>query len=104
MVPASPMTRSVCCLALALSVAACVPPKATVVEEPPAPAPRKPANVPSGPAAPEVEPRVTQESGMRVPTRLIERLPDRRDMTPTADPKPGGAIAIPPTADKRDNR
>lgn len=96
------MTRFVCCLALALSVAACVPPKATVVEE--TPARRKPTNTPAGPAVPEVQPpRVPQESGMRVPTGLIERLPDRRDMTPTADPKPGGAIAIPPTADKRDN-
>jgi hypothetical protein len=39
---------------------------------------------------------------MRVPRNLLN-LPEQRDLRPTAEVKPpGGAVAIPPTADKRD--
>lgn len=97
------MTKPVCCLLFALSVAACVPPKATIVEEAPAvnqrKEGRKPAPTPTqeGPA-----PLVIQESGMRIPEDRLLKLPDKKDMTATAPAAPGGGvIATPPTADKR---
>jgi hypothetical protein len=102
------MTKPVCCLALALCVAACGPRKAVLVETAaPVPSgPRKPAAKPApGPAPVELETGAVPplNHGMRRPN-LAEKLPDQRDMTATAPPAPGGGvIATPPTADKRDN-
>jgi hypothetical protein len=101
------MTKPVCCLLLALGLAACAPKKAVVIDEPVAPttgAPNKPANrtdsIPTE-AQQQPVPLVNQQSGMRTPN-LTGRLPDRRDMTATAPAAPGGGvIATPPTADKR---
>ncbi|HEY1121471.1 MAG TPA: hypothetical protein VGE67_07705 [Haloferula sp.] len=100
------MTKPVCCLLLALGLAACQPKKATVVEEPTQPTNRKPANrTNSQPSEPQESPPrlVNQESGMRAPD-LTNKLPDSRDMKSTAPVGPGGGtgtIATPPTADKR---
>ncbi|RYD48583.1 MAG: hypothetical protein EOP83_26320 [Verrucomicrobiaceae bacterium] len=101
------MTKPVCCLLLALGLTACEPKKATIVEEPSQPTgTRKPANrTNSGPSGPqESTPRlVNQESGMISPD-LTKRLPDTKDMKPTAPVGPGGGggtLATPPTADKR---
>jgi hypothetical protein len=84
-----------------LLLAACVAPKAVVVEEAPAAKPKvagtRPAE-PAGDAAPAVAPpRTVQQGGMRVPD-LAEKLPERKDMTPTAAPAGGGptVIATPP--------
>ena len=90
------MTRSLCCLVLTCLVTACVPPKATELVEVPA-APRKPEKPASESAgdSPAGNRRVNPE-GMVMPP-LENRLPDQRDMTPTAAPTAnGGVIATPP--------
>lgn len=101
------MTKPVCCLFLALGLAACAPKKAVVVDEPAAPttAARNKPGTGANPTPAETQERpatlVNQDSGMRTPN-LTERLPDRKDMTATAPDAPGGGvIATPPTADKR---
>jgi hypothetical protein len=100
------MTKPVCCLVLALGLAACAPKKAIVLDEPvPATGTRTPANRTHPSPAENQEPPtplVNQQSGMRSPD-LTNRLPDKRDMTATAPVGPGGGgvIATPPTADKR---
>jgi hypothetical protein len=96
------MIRPLLCLLPTLFAASCVAPKAVVVEETPAlkpkPAQSKPA-APADEATPDTPmPRTVQQSGMRVPD-LAERLPERKDMTPTAAPTNGGGptvIATPP--------
>jgi hypothetical protein len=95
------MPRHLCCLALTLLAVSCVPPKATLVEEAPAVPPKATPN--AEPAAPESggapPPALVRQSGMRVPD-LVGKLPDKKDMTPTAAPAPtsGGpsVIATPP--------
>jgi hypothetical protein len=100
------MTKPVCCLVLALGLAACAPKKATLVDDPSPPTgTRKPATRTSpDPSESRESPTrvVNQESGMRTPV-LENRLPDKRDLTATAPGAPGGGgtIATPPTADKR---
>jgi hypothetical protein len=103
------MTKPVCCLLLALGLAACAPKKAVEVPEAQAPTGTrsKPANRtspgPVGPQEPQAPTLVNQQSGIRVPD-LTQKLPDRKEMAPTAPVAPGGgggAIATPPTADKR---
>jgi hypothetical protein len=98
------MTKSVCCLILALGVVACAPRKAVIVEEPPAGPTRRQATKPTtGPApAEDTAPQPAgQGSGMRIPDPT-RRLPDQRDMTATATPAAGGGVtATPPTAEKR---
>lgn len=100
-----PMTRSVCCLALTCLFAACAPEKALLVEETPVTPPKKE----SKPAAGETEepadvPRVVnQQSGMMLPD--VVKLPEQRDMVPTANPANpaggrGAVTATPPTGDK----
>lgn len=102
------MPRHLCCLALTLLAVSCVPPKATLVEEAPVVQPK--AGPSAEPAAPESAdappPAVVRQSGMRVPD-LVGKLPDKKDMTPTAAPAPtsGGPSVIatppaPPTAPK----
>ncbi|MCW1922007.1 hypothetical protein OKA05_05550 [Luteolibacter arcticus] len=103
------MTKPVCCLFLALGFAACAPKKAILVESdtPATTGTRgKPANKPTGSQVPkegDSAPLVIQEGGMRLPTDRLLRLPDKKDLTPTAPVGPGGGgvIATPPTADKR---
>lgn len=104
------MTKPVCCLLLALGLAACAPKKAVVVDEPQPPTGtrNKPANRtspgPVGPQEAQAPPLVNQQSGMRINTDRLLQLPDRKDMTPTAPVAPaggGGVTATPPTADKR---
>jgi hypothetical protein len=104
------MTKPVCCLFLALGLAACAPKKAVVVEEPQPPTGTrgKPANRtspgPVGPQEPQAPPLVNQQSGMRINEDSLLKLPNNRDMTPTAPvaPSGGGVTATPPTADKRE--
>ncbi len=92
------MTRNVCYLALTCLFAACVPPKAVVVEETPLTKPKqtKPQSRPTGDeSAPQL---VVKDSAMLLPD-VTQKLPDRKDMTPTAVPPTGGsptAIATPP--------
>ena len=97
------MVKPVCCLVLVLCAAACAPPKAVLVEEAAAaPQPvQKPAAAPADPDP--ASPRTVQDSGMRIPEdQLINKLPDRRDMTATAPDAPGGGVtASPPAPDKR---
>lgn len=99
------MIRPLFCLLPILFAASCAAPKAVVVEETPAgkpkPAPARPTGPAedSKPAAPL--PLAVQQGGMRVPD-LTERLPDRKDMTPTAAPTTGGGptvIATPPSGE-----
>ena len=101
------MTKPVCCLLLALGLAACKAPKATVVEneKPPVTGTRKQAARTTPTSGETEESRnqlVNRESGMIMPS-LENKLPDKRDMTATTPVGPGGGgtVATPPTADKR---
>lgn len=81
-----------------LLFAACAAPQAVVVEEAPSAKPKPAAARPAEAAGEAVpSPRTVPQSGMRVPD-LAERLPERKDMTPTAAPAGGGptVIATPP--------
>ena len=91
------MTRSLICLILTGLVSACAP-KATEVVEAPATAPKeKPRQTGAANRELPTEPRVVNPDGMVVPD-IVNRLPDRRDMTPTAPPATtgGGVIVSPP--------
>jgi hypothetical protein len=99
------MIRPLLCLLPILFAASCADPKAVVVEETPASKPKPAQAKPTGPegeATPDTPmPRTVQQSGMRVPD-LTERLPERKDMTPTAAPTTGGGptvIATPPSGE-----
>ena len=104
----APMTKPVCCLLIALGLAACKAPKAIDLgDAAPATGTRsKPANrTNSEPSeSQESPPRlVNQDSGMRAPN-LADKLPDSRDMKSAAPVGPGGGtgtIATPPTAGNR---
>jgi hypothetical protein len=77
--------RLTCTLALTCLLAACVPPpKAVEVPEDPAAKPRtnKPAPVQEDSPPPL---RIVQTGGMKTPD-LAEKLPDSKDMRPTAEP------------------
>lgn len=94
------MTRPIGTLVLSCLLAACAPKATEVVEEPATPPKRnqKPAAT-AGETPPEV-PRVVNPEGMVIPD-LTGKLPDRKDMTPTAPPPTGGAvIATPPGPQK----
>lgn len=93
------MIRSFFSLVPVLLLAACAVPPSEVVEETPS---AKPETAAVRPAEPEGEaaplPGGVPQGGMRVPN-LAERLPERKDMTPTAAPAGGGptVIATPPS-------
>jgi hypothetical protein len=97
------MTRNLCCLVLTCLVTACAPKKAVEVVEAAVTPPKrnnntsKPAVANTDTPQPEM-PRVVNQEGMVVPDNIVNRLPDRNDMTPTAPPAPtgGGVIATPP--------
>lgn len=93
------MTRNVCCLALTCLLAACAPQKATVVEDTTLTKPQQNKPQPRDSGTSDASPQlVVQESGMKLPP-LTDRLPERKDMVPTAVPPTGGgptAIATPP--------
>lgn len=99
------MIRPLLCLLPLFFAASCAAPKAVVVEESPT---TKPKPAPARPEAPaedakpaDPRPLAVQQGGMRVPD-LTERLPDRKDMTPTAAPTSGGGptvIATPPSGE-----
>jgi hypothetical protein len=98
------MTRNLCCLVLICLVTACAPKKAVEVVEAPVTAPKrtsKPAVANTGAPQPDM-PRVVNPEGMVIPDNIVNRLPDRNDMTPTAPPAPtgGGVIATPPAPRK----
>jgi hypothetical protein len=102
-VPPVPMTRNLCCLVLTCLVTACAPKGVEVPEAAVTPPKRnnnKPA-VATTDAPPPDMPRVVNPDGMVVPD-IVNRLPDRNDMTPTAPPVPtgGGVIATPPAPRK----
>lgn len=98
------MTRNLCCLVLTCLVTACVQ-KAVEVPEaavtPPKRNSNKPAVTTTDAPSPEM-PRVVNPDGMVVPDNIVNRLPDRNDMTPTAPPATagGGVIATPPAPRK----
>ena len=94
------MIRFICCLATTVLAAACVPPKAVFVEA--APVLKVKNNKPGGPSQPQETlppmPLVVQQNGMRVPD-MTSRLPDKKDLTATTQPKTGAGgtvIATPP--------
>ena len=99
------MIRFVCCLVLTCLVAACAPRKAVVIEE--APATVKPKQTgagsrPAGEETPAIPRQVVQRNGMQLPD-LTRKLPDKKDMTPTAAPTADNGstvIASPPTGAK----
>lgn len=94
------MTRLLGALVLTCLVTACAPKATEVAEEPVTPPKRtqKPA-VTTTDAPPEM-PRVVNPDGMQIPD-IVGKLPDRKDMTPTAPPATGGAvIATPPEPPK----
>ncbi|MEK7953598.1 hypothetical protein [Luteolibacter soli] len=100
------MTKPVCCLLIALGLAACAKKDVVVDQPPPTEGTAKPVNKPRPDPGetPAVPPNklVNSQSGMMVPP-LENTLPTRNDMTATAPVGPGGGgvIATPPTADKR---
>lgn len=85
-----PMIRILACTALACLATSCVPPKAILVEEAPAPKTNKPGNKPSEDLSPA--PQLVQGNKMRV-RNVEESLPDSKDFTPTA-PVVGNAGAV----------
>jgi len=97
------MTRNLCCLVLTCLFTACAP-KAVEVAEAPVTPPKRNNNKPAvatTDAPPPEEPRVVNTEGMVIPDGILNRLPDRNDMTPTAAaPTGGGVIATPPTPRK----
>lgn len=99
------MTRNLCCLVLICFVTACAPKGIEVPEAAVTPPKRnnnnsKPTVATTDAPQPEM-PRVVNPEGMVVPD-IVNRLPDRNDMTPTAPPAPtgGGVIATPPAPRK----
>ena len=98
------MTRNLCCLVLTCLVTACVQ-KAVVVPEAAVTPPKRNNNnrpaVTSTDAPPTELPQVVNPDGMVVPD-IVNRLPDHKDMTPTAPPATtgGGVIATPPAPRK----
>lgn len=100
------MTRYLCCcLVLTCLVTACAPRKAVEIPEAAVTPPKrnninKPA-VATTDAPPPDMPRVVNPDGMVVPD-IVNRLPDQKDMTPTAPPATagGGVIATPPAPRK----
>ena len=99
------MTRNLCCLVLTCLVTACAPKGIEVPEAAVTPPKRnnnsKPAVATTDAPPPEM-PRVVNPEGMVIPDNIVNRLPDRNDMTPTAPPAPtgGGVIATPPAPRK----
>ncbi|TAE75479.1 MAG: hypothetical protein EAZ84_09245 [Verrucomicrobia bacterium] len=95
------MPRLFCCLALTLLAVSCAPtqpaPDAEVATDTSASTPNEDVLAPE--PAPLPEP--VQQSGMRVPD-LIGKLPDKKDMTPSAlpsgnDSRGPAVIAVPPS-------
>jgi len=94
------MIRFLVCTSIACLAASCVPPKAILVEEAPAPPPVATNKAPAPPKeeVPDVPQVAQQKSGMRL-RDPAKNLPDSRDFTPTAPTlKNAGSLIVSPPA------
>ena len=94
------MTRLLGALVLTCLVTACAPKATEVAEEPVTPPKRNQKPAATTTDAPPEMPRVVNPDGMQIPD-IVGKLPDRKDMTPTAPPATGGAVIATPPEPKK---